>query len=86
MASTNNKGKKIKVFKTQLKWNDREERITRFLTTQMNRQTELGIKSYKQSKIRSNLVKSQEVKVTHGTTARVTCGMSVKLSWHGKII
>jgi hypothetical protein len=44
---------------------------------------ELQIKSYKQSNFRSNLVKGQKVKVTHGTTVRVTRGMSIHLSWHG---
>jgi hypothetical protein len=35
------KGKKFKVLKTQLKWHDREEHITRFLTVQTTRQTKL---------------------------------------------
>jgi hypothetical protein len=50
MALANRKGKKIKVLKTQLKWHDREEHVSRFPTVQATRQMKLHIKSYKRSK------------------------------------
>jgi hypothetical protein len=50
MALSGKEREKIKVPKTSLKQHDREEHVTSFLTTQMARQTELQIKSYKRSK------------------------------------
>jgi hypothetical protein len=50
MASAGKEREKIKVPKTQLKQDDREERITSFPTTQMAHPTKLRIKSYKWSK------------------------------------
>jgi hypothetical protein len=54
------KGENFKFSKTWLKWHDREERITRFLTAQTTRQTELRIERYKRSKFKSNLVKKSK--------------------------
>jgi len=83
LASTDNKRGKIQNSQNLVKWHDCEERVTSFLTTQTACQIELWIKRYKRSKFRSNLVKSQKVKVTRGTNARVTRGTSVELSWNG---